>query len=100
MSKSTKCPRRTTQLIARVGLAADKNNGFSKSPLNAQKKETRRSDTKENNHLKLQQMSNSIIVVLIKWILGEMVNLEKVNLPKSQPEHKITKMLCLVFLAS
>jgi hypothetical protein len=60
------CSRRTTQLNARVGLAADKNIGFWKSPLNAQKKETRRLDTKENNHLKLQQMSNSIIVVLIK----------------------------------
>ncbi len=49
-------------------------------------------------------------------ILGEIVNLQKVNWPKSQltkkstdqkvnltksqPEHKITKMLCLVFLAS
>jgi hypothetical protein len=29
-----------------------------------------------------------------------MVNLQKVNWPKSQPEHKITKMPCLVFLAS
>jgi hypothetical protein len=29
-----------------------------------------------------------------------MVNLQKVNLPKSQPEHKITKMLWLVVLAS
>jgi hypothetical protein len=28
-------------------------------------------------------------------ILGEMVNLQKVNLPKTQPGHKITKMLCL-----
>ena len=35
-----------------------------------------------------------------KRILGEMVNLQKVNLPKSQPEHKITKMPWLVFLAS
>jgi hypothetical protein len=29
-----------------------------------------------------------------------MVNLQKVNQPKSQPELKITKMLCLVFLVS
>jgi len=33
-------------------------------------------------------------------ILGEMVNFQKVNRPKSQPEHKITKMLWLVFLMS
>jgi hypothetical protein len=31
---------------------------------------------------------------------GEMVNLQKVNLPKSQPIHKMTKMLWLVFVAS
>jgi len=33
-------------------------------------------------------------------ILGEMVNLQKVNLLKSQPIHKMTKRLYLVFLAS
>jgi hypothetical protein len=32
--------------------------------------------------------------------LGEMVNLQKVNLPKSQPKLKMTKMLWLMFLAS
>jgi hypothetical protein len=32
--------------------------------------------------------------------LREIVNLQKVNLPKSQPINKMTKMLCLMFLAS
>jgi len=41
--------------------------------------------------------------IVFEWLcwpmsrkLGEMVNLQKVNWPKSQPEHKITKMLSMV----
>jgi len=51
-------------------------------------------------NLLLSPLLSLLLCSLPSQILGEMVNLQKVNWPKSQPEHKIIKMLWLVFLVS